>query len=549
MKVNFDYVIVGAGSAGCVLAARLSEDPDVTVALVEAGGCDIGSGIGLPVEGSGRRETDLDGDLTSEPEPALRQRRIQLRNGGGLGGSSSINGMVHVRGNRADFDEWSWHGAAGWSYDEILPYFIKSEANELQGDYPHGTSGQLNVSNSLHPPMHPLIDRFVEAGIAAGLVRNDDFNGHSPFGVGRYQFTRCDGARSSAARAYLHSASKRSNLRVFTNARVRKIEFDGRHARRILAHRDGKELALLADREIVLSAGTYRTPQILMLSGIGQTEQLRPLGIEPIVDLPVGEDLQDHPFVLLSYLADREMLTAAASDGYVRRFDEEQRGPLAGALMASRAGLDAPDIQIAMRPGPSLDEGPAASCDHRYGFAPSVVKPTSRGKVMLGSARPDVKPRIVCNLLTTPEDKAAMIAAVRTCLQIARQPSLRAIQRRVQNAPLLERDHDIWSYVQQNAGVTCHPTGTCSIGTVVDCLLNVKGVHGLRVVDASVMPSAVRGDTNATVIAIAERAADIMTGRVSRRLREPSHVFRPLPVVNGRHAVDVVRVVAAARSA
>ena len=545
MKVNFDYVIVGAGSAGSVLAARLSEDPDVTVALVEASGRDIGPGIGLPVDGPDWRETDFDTDLTSEPEPALRQRRIQLRNNGGLGGSSPINGMVHIRGNRTVFDEWSRDGAAGWSYDEILPYFIKSEANE-----PHGTSGPFNISNSrsLHPVMHSLVDRFVEAGIAAGLARNDDFNGHSPFGVGRYQFTRRDGACWSAARAYLHAASMRSNLRVFSSARVRKIEFDGRHARRILAHRDGRELALLADREIVLSAGAYGTPQILMLSGIGQTESLRPLGIEPIVDLPVGENLQDHPLVLLSYLADGEPLPAA-SDRYVRPFNEEPRGPLAGAFMASRAGFDAPDIRIAMGPGPSLDGRPAASRDHRYSFAPSVVKPTGRGKVMLGSARPDEKPRIVCNLLTMPEDKEAMIAAVRMCVQIARQPSLKTIQRKVQNAPLSERDQDIWSYVQQNAGVTCHPTSTCSIGTVVDCLLNVQGVHGLRVVDASVMPSAVRGDTKATVIAIAERAADIMTGRVSRRLCAPSHATRPLRVVNGRHGASVVRGVATARSA
>jgi choline dehydrogenase-like flavoprotein len=548
MKVNFDYVIVGAGSAGCVLAARLSEDPDVTVALVEAGGRDIGPGTGLSIDGSGWREADFDRDLMSEPEPALRQRRIDLRKGGGLGGSS-ISGLAYIRGNRADFDEWSRHGAAGWSYDEILPYFIKSEANEFRGDDLHGRNGPPNVSNSRS--MHRLVDRFVEAGIAAGLARNDDFNGQSQFGVGRYQFMRRDG---SAARAYLHLASKRSNLRVFTNARVRKIEFDGRHARRILAHRDGKELTLLADREIVLSAGAYGTPHILMLSGIGQPEQLGPLGIDPIVNLPVGENLQDHPLVLLSYLADRETLPAVG-DRYVGLFNEEQHGPVAGAFIASRAGLDAPDIEIAMRPGLSLDEGlsfderPTASCDHCYSFASSVMKPTSRGKVMLGSARPDVKPRIVCNLLTTPEDKEVMIAAVRTCLQIVGQPSLRAIQRKVQNAPLSDRDHDIWSYVQQNAGLACQPTSTCSIGTVVDCLLNVQGVHGLRVVDASVMPSIVRGRTNATVIAIAERAADIMTGRVSRRLREPPHAYRPLRIVNARHAVSVVRGVAAARSA
>ena len=517
MKFNFDYIIIGAGSAGCVLAARLTEDPDVTVALIEAGGRDTAPEIGLPVAFTQLFKTDFDWDFTSEPEPALGRRRIYLPRGKGLGGCSSINAMVYIRGNPADFDDWSRQGAAGWSHDEMLPYFIKSESNESHRDHLHGKDGPLAVSNSRS--MHPLVDRLVQAGVEAGFERNDDFNGQSQFGVGRYQVTQRHGARWSAAQAYLHPALHRSNLQVFTNALVRGVEFDGKQARRVLVQQYGEELTLVAEREIVLSAGAYGSPQILMLSGVGPADSLRALGITPVADLPVGENLQDHPFVLLNYLTDEETLLTAASEENFRLFSQEQRGPLtsnvaeAGGFIASRAGLDAPDIQITMGPVMFVDEGLAPPYDHGYGLGPSLLKPTSRGKVALRSARPDAKPRILCNLLATPEDKAAMIAGLRACLEIARQPSFTAIQRDVLSAPRSDSDDDIWSYIEQHAGVIYHPTSSCSIGPVVDCLLNVEGVQGLRVVDASVMPSVVRGNTNAAVIAIAEKAADLIAGR------------------------------------
>jgi choline dehydrogenase-like flavoprotein len=520
MKLNFDYIIIGAGSAGCVLAARLTEDPDVTVALIEAGGRDTAPEIGLPIAFPQLFKTEFDWDFATEPEPALKGRRVYLPRGKGLGGCSSINAMVYIRGNRADFDDWSQRGAAGWSFEEMLPYFIKSEANEIHKDALHGTAGPLTVSNSRS--MHPLVDRFVRAGVEAGLARNDDFNGKLQFGVGRYQVTQRNGARWSAAQAYLHPASNRSNLQVFTNALVRGIEFDGKHARRVLVSQYGEELTLPAEREIILSAGAYGSPQLLMLSGIGPADSLGAFGIKPMVDLPVGENLQDHPFVLLNYFTDQPTLMTAASEENFRLFGERQRGPLTsnlaegGGFFASRAGLDAPDLQLTMGPAMFADEGLTAPYDHGYGFGPSLLTPTSRGKVTLRSPRPDAKPRIFCNMLTTPEDKAAMIAGVRTCMRIARQPSLVEIQRAVQNEPASDRDADIWDYIQQHAGVIYHPTSTCSMGRVVDCLLNVQGVHGLRVVDASVMPSVVRGNTNAAVIAIAEKAADIMTGRATR---------------------------------
>lgn len=428
-----------------------------------------------------------------------------------------MNAMVYIRGNPKDFDDWAKQGATGWSHKDLLPYFIKSEANESKRGDLHGTDGPLHVSDSRS--MHPLVDRMLHAAVESGYSRNDDFNASSQFGVGRYQVTQHNGERWSTARGYLRPALKRPNLHVITNALVQRIEFDGRCARRVLASRNSEQLTLRADREIILSAGAYGSPHILMLSGIGRADTLNPFSISPIVDLPVGEDLQDHPFVLLNYLTDHETLIAAASRESQRLFEEERRGPLTsnvvegGGFIATSSRLVAPDIQLTMGAVMFVDEGLTAPYDHAYGLGPTLVKPTSRGKVTLRSARPDAKPRIFCNLLATPEDRISMIAGVRACLDIAKQPSLRAIQHQTRNAPRSETDDDIWSYIQKHVQVYYHPTSTCSIGRVVDSQLSVHGVERLRVVDASVMPTIVRGNTNAATIAIAERASDLIAGR------------------------------------
>jgi choline dehydrogenase len=514
MKTNFDYIVIGAGSAGSVIAARLTEDADVTVALIEAGDSDNALEIDVPLLFPHLFKTQFDWDFASEPEPALKQRRIYLPRGKVLGGSSSINAMVYIRGNPKDYDDWAGQGAAGWSYRELLPYFINSEANESKRGEFHGTEGPLHVSDSRS--MHPLVDCFLQAAVEKGYVRNDDFNGHSQFGVGRYQVTQHNGKRWSAAHGYLRPILNRPNLQVLTNALVQRIEFDGRRARRVLARRNNEELTLRAEREIILSAGAYGSPQILMLSGIGRADVLKPLNISPIVDLPVGENLQDHPFVLLNYLTDQETLDAAARQESRRQFEEEGRGPLTsnvaegGGFIATSPDLDAPDIQITMGAVMFVDEALTAPYDHAFGLGPALLKPTSRGKVVLRSARPDAKPRIFCNLLATPEDRASMIAGVKACLDIGEQPGLRVVQRQLQNAPRSESDEDLWSYIQQNVQVFYHPTSTCSIGNVVDSRLRVQGTEGLRVVDASVMPTIIRGNTNAATIAIAERAYDLI---------------------------------------
>jgi len=520
MKTNFDYIIIGAGSAGCVLAARLTEDADVTVALVEAGDSDNAPEIDVPLLFPRLFKTQFDWDFASEPEPALKQRRIYLPRGKVLGGSSSTNAMVYIRGNPKDFDDWASQGATGWSFKELLPYFIKSEANESKRGDLHGTDGPLYVSDSRS--MHPLVNRFLQAAVEQGYARNDDFNGPSQFGVGRYQVTQHNGTRWSAAHAYLRPVLNRPNLQILTNALVQRIEFDGRRARRVLARHNNKEQVLRAEREIILAAGAYGSPQILMLSGIGRADVLNPLNISPIVDLPVGENLQDHPFVLLSYLTDQESLFAATSQENRRLFEEERRGPLTsnvaegGGFIATSPDLAAPDIQITMGAAMFVDEALTAPHDHGFGLGPAVAKPTSRGRVSLRSARPDAKPRIFCNLLATPEDRASMIAGLRACLDIANQPRLKAVQRQTVKAPRSRGDEDLWSYIQQHVQTFHHPTSTCSIGKVVDSGLNVHGVEGLRVVDASVMPTIIRGNTNAATIAIAERASDLIAGRPLR---------------------------------
>ena len=517
MKTNFDYIVIGAGSAGSVLAARLTEDADVTVALIEAGDSDSAIEIDVPLLFPQLFKTQFDWDFTSEPERGLKQRRIYLPRGKVLGGSSSMNAMVYIRGNPNDFDDWASQGATGWSHRELLPYFIKSEANESKHCDLHGTDGPLHVSDSRS--MHPLVDYFLQAAVEKGYARNDDFNGRSQFGVGRYQVTQHNGQRWSAARGYLRPILNRPNLRVLTNALVQRIEFDGKRARRVLARRNDDELKLCAEREIILSAGAYGSPHILMLSGIGRADVLNPLNISPIVDLPVGENLQDHPWVLLSYLTNQESLFAATSLENRRLFEEERRGPLTsnvaegGGFIATSPDLAAPDIQITMGAAMFIDEALTAPYDHGFGFGPALVKPTSSGKVSLRSARPDAKPRILCNLLATPEDRASMIAGVRACLDIAKQPGLKAIQRQTLKAPCSQGDDDLWSYIQQHVQTFYHPTSTCSIGEVVDSRLSVQGVEGLRVVDASVMPTIIRGNTNAATIAIAERASDLIAGR------------------------------------
>ena len=406
----YDYVIVGAGSAGCVLAARLSEDPDVKVALLEAGGRDSRSEIAMPIAFPMLLKSSIDWDLFGEVEPGLGGRRLYLPRGKVIGGSGSINAMIYVRGNRADYDEWAADGAEGWSYDEVLPYFKRSEDNERGEDMFHGAGGPMSVSDSR--AMSPLIETMIEASVLAGHEHNPDFNGARQEGVGRFQLTQRNGLRCSTAAAFLHPAEDRPNLDVITDAMALRILFDGARAVGVEVSRDGKVEEVRAEREVILSAGAYQSPVLLMISGIGPAEDLAPYGIEVREDLPVGHNLQDHCMAQVNYETDEPSLYGVFTPENFELLETEGRGPLtsnipeAGAFFHSRPGLDAPDVEFHYAPSMFYDEGLTAPHDSGYCFGPVVIKPTSRGRVMLRAPLPDSKPRVLCNFLTTDEDRA-----------------------------------------------------------------------------------------------------------------------------------------------
>jgi choline dehydrogenase-like flavoprotein len=514
MSQAYDYVIVGAGSAGCVLAARLTEDPDVRVAVLEAGGPDSAHEIRTPAAFPAVFKSSLDWDLLGEQEPGLDHRRLYLPRGRVIGGSSSINAMIYIRGNRADYDEWAAIGCDGWAYDDVLPYFKRSEDNERGEDAFHGVGGPMSVSESRS--MHPLVDTMLEAAQLAGHEHNPDFNGARQEGVGRFQLTQREGLRCSAAGAFLHPAESRPNLDVLTDAMATRIVFEGDRAVGVEVARRG---VVRAEREVILSAGAYQSPVLLMLSGIGPAGDLAPLGIEVREDLPVGHNLQDHCMAQVNYLTDEPSLFLAVTPENIALLQQEGRGPLssnipeAGGFMRSRAGLDAPDLEFHFAPSLFFDEGLTAPADHGYCFGPVVIKPTSRGRVMLRAPLPDSKPRVLCNFLTTEEDRRSMLDGLRLALAIAEQAPLRKAMRTPFSVPESDSDADLLAFARRAGQTVYHPTSTCAMGAVVDSELRVLGTEGLRVVDASVMPTITRGNTNAPTMMIAERAADLIRGR------------------------------------
>jgi choline dehydrogenase len=421
--------------------------------------------------------------------------------------------MIYIRGNAADYDGWAEEGAPGWSYREVLPYFIKSERNERGDSLYHGRSGPLAVQDSRS--LHPLVDQLIEASVRAGYGHNDDFNGPAQLGSGRFQLTQRNGERCSAASAYLHPSRQRRNLHVFTDTLVLRLEVQSNRATGVSIHRYGEEETLYAKREIIVAAGAYGSPQILMLSGIGPADELASLGIQPVIDLPVGANLQDHPLLPISYLTDEKSLFGAGSPEDIALY-QQGRGPLtsnlaeAGVFLSTCGDSRVPDLQFEMAPVMYFDEGLSAPCDHAFSMALTLLKPASRGKVSLRSSRPDAKPRIHHNYLTTEHDRATMVAGVRLAMDVLAQPNLP--RRAPFCVPASVSEGDIMAFIAQRTGTNYHPTGTCAIGRVVDPDLRVLGIEGLRVVDASVMPSIVRGNTNAPVIAMAEKAADMVLG-------------------------------------
>jgi choline dehydrogenase len=515
----YDYVIVGAGSAGCVLAARLSEDPDVRVLLIEAGPPDTLENIHVPAAFAQLFRTQVDWDYSSALEPFADRRRIYIPRGKTLGGSSSINAMVYIRGNRADYDEWRDAGCEGWGYEDLLPYFKRSEDNERGASELHGAGGPLTVSEGRS--RNPMMDAFLEAAGEAGRSLNEDFNGPEQDGFGRYQLTQRDGRRCSAAVAYLHPAMtmSRPNLTVETFMQVHRVLFEQGRAVGVQAARLGELHELRAEREVILCGGAYNSPQLLMLSGVGSEELLSLLQIPVVADLPgVGQNLQDHPGVGLVWTHDEPVsLLGALTEENIATFAEQGRGPLtsnvaeAGGFIRTRPELTAPDIQYHAAPVLYVDE---PVFEHGFSVGPCVIKPASRGMVALLSPDPTAKPYILHNYYAEDSDMQTSMEGLRAAMDICSQTALAPYTRRPHYVPASESEADLRAHIRQQTFTLYHPVGTCRMGSdpdsVVDTELRVRGVQGLRVIDASVMPTVTRGNTNAPTIAIAERAADLI---------------------------------------
>jgi choline dehydrogenase-like flavoprotein len=516
---RYDYIIVGGGSAGCVLAARLSEDPTVRVALLEAGGEATAKEVHVPAAYGRLIQSRYDWNLWSEPEPGLRSGRLPLTRGMMLGGCSSQNALIYIRGNRHDYDRWAASGARGWSWDEVLPYFLRSEDNERGRDDYHSVGGPLTVSDGRS--RHPLSDAFVAAGQQAGHPLNDDFNGAGQDGVGRYQLTQRDGRRCSTAVAFLGPARERPNLEVITDATVLRVVVDRDRATGVQIQRGGEVGVVVADREVVLCAGAFHSPQLLMLSGIGPAAELAALDIPVCQDLPVGHGLQDHLAVPLVWRTDEPTLYSQSTPQNFALAYLQGRGPMtsngceSGGFFRTGAGLPGPDIQLSLAHAMISEAGLGAVHADAYTIVCSAIAPTSRGKVSLRSAAPDHKPRILTNFLGGDDEARVVREGLRIALDIAGRPALQRRTGRPYLVPEGDSDRALSEFIRRHGSTSYHPTSTCAIGRVVDPELRVLGIAGLRVADASVLPAVPRGNTNAPTIMVAEKAADLIRGTVA----------------------------------
>jgi choline dehydrogenase-like flavoprotein len=439
-----------------------------------------------------------------------------------------MNAMIYIRGNRVDFDVWAADGATGWSYADVLPLFKRAEDNERGASEFHGVGGPLGVSDS--HSNHPIADKLVDSALEAGQPYNADFNGLQQEGFGRFQVTQRGGMRCSTAVGYLRPATPRPNLTVLTDALAVRVVFERNRAVGVEIERNGQLELVRADREVIVSAGAYQSPQLLMLSGIGPAEHLHRLQIPVRADLPVGQGLQDHLMVLGNWLTDEETLESALTPPNIELLRTRGEGPLTsnipemGGFVRTRPELDAPDVQFHGAMALFYDGGLGLPVDHGFSFGPCVLKPTSRGQVTLRTAKPDSKVRIVHNYLATEDDRCSILAGTRLMIEIASQPAFRAMVRTPFLAPASDSEADLMDFVRRRGQTLYHPTSTCAIGQVVDARLNVLGVEGLRVADASIMPSIVRGNTNAATIMIGEKAATLIRdSQCNARNPHPEH--------------------------
>jgi len=526
MPESFDYVIVGAGSAGCVLANRLSADPDCRVLLLEAGPRDWNPLIHMPA-GLGQliRFKSLNWNYETEPEPNLNNRRLYWPRGRVLGGSSSINAMCYVRGHATDYDDWREMGNPGWGFDDVLPYFRRAEDQARGESEMHGTDGPLGVSDLQH--VNELSRVFVQAAEQAEYFRNVDFNGPVQRGFGLYQVTQRNGRRCSTARGYLHPVRKRPNLTVRTGALSSRILLDGNRARGVEYRRRGMTRRVFAGREVLLCGGAINSPQLLMLSGIGPVARLERAGVKPVHDLGgVGENLQDHLDVMtltrcsqpVTYDNLNELMVGLKYFMYHEGIGTSNIAEAGGFLASGRSDGSRPDIQMHFVPALLDDHGRNRLPGEGYTLHACNLRPESRGWIEIRSSDPASAPAIHANYLSEPADVEMMLECIRCSREILAQPAFRPFRaHEIHPCNEVTNRDGLLGFIRSKAESIYHPVGTCRMGSddeaVVDPELRVRGIENLRVVDASVMPKLIGGNTNAPTIMIAEKTADLVTGQ------------------------------------